>query len=1356
MAVAELFLSAFLTVLFEKLASGELLNFARKEGIHFQLKKWSRTLSKILAALADAEEKQISDRAVKLWLEDLRDLAYDLDDVLDDLSTEILWRKMMAEFNSKKSKVQKLLIPTCCTNLTPRTVKFNHSLESKLGEINSRLLEMSQQKSDLGLSENNGGRFKFNRMRERMPTTSLVDESRVYGREKDKQAILDLLLSNQGTCHLEVCIVPILGMGGVGKTTLAQLAYNDTQINDCFDLKIWVCVSEVFDVFGITKLIFESVAPESREINGLNMLQVSLKEKLSKNKFLLVLDDVWNENYEKWDLLLSPLRVGLPGSKIVVTTRNEGVASVMSSIPPYRLKELGSGDCLSLLCQHALGSTNFDAQPDLRMIGERLVRKCKGLPLAAKTLGGLLRTKSSPKEWEDILTSKIWDLPEEKSDILPVLRLSYYHLPSDLKPLFAYCSIFPKDYEFDKDELILLWMGEGFLQESEGKKKLEELGDECFNELVSRSFFQHSSGNESRFVMHDLINDLAEFVAGDICFRLDEKSEGTKRMTISQKARHSSYVHRQYEIYKKFRSLHTVPGLRTFLPLEIHKLEGWQKSYISKGLLDFLPRLHSLRVLSLSGYCIGELPNSIGDLKHLRFLDLSKTSIKQLPDSICSLYNLQSLLLYGCYRLTKLPTALGNLINLRHLNNADTELLQEMPTGIYKLTSLQTLHKMVLGKNNSLKLWELRRLSNLHGTLAITELQSVTDTKDAREADLASKSGIDELVMEFNRGFDGSRDARTEKEVLELLQPHGNLGRLSILFYGGIEFPSWMGPALLKSLKQLTLGGCRSLTLPALGQLPVLAELYVHDMPCVKRLGTEFCGDQHPLSMVFPSLKVLRFENLPEWEEWYVSLRDAFPRLRELSISNCPKLIEVSLPNCPVLHELNFDECNAQVLRSIFGIFSVNVLKIRCVSGLSQLSEEFTQYLGSLEDLDINECGELTSLWGVKSAREHLSNLKNLGIYHCPQLKYLSLEENALPQTLESLSVCDCSNFEKLPSRFDNASSLRQLRIISCPKIVSLGAAELSSMLRRVEIAWCESLETLPHESHCLEELEIEGCPSLRSISTDRLPSTLKVLQIYNCTELTSVSDTLLQGSSSIERLRISNWPIFTILPSSPQSISALFSCLVELRISHCDTLESFPQGCLPPHNLRSLSIWSCSNLQKLPDQIGGLTSLESLMLHDCPRLESFPEQELPLNLTSLWVSSCQTLKPLPEWGLHKLTTLEKLTINDGFEDLVSFPDDCLLPSSLNSLWLARLCNLESLSKGLVNLFSLEHLVIRDCPKLRHLPNQELLDALSYLEIRRSPLLKQKCLKEKGEYWLKIANIPCVYIDGTLLHVQNP
>ncbi|CAK9151653.1 unnamed protein product [Ilex paraguariensis] len=177
---------------------------------------------------------------------------------------------------------------------------------------------------------------------------------------------------------------------------------------------------------------------------------------------------------------------------------------------------------------------------------------CGIAPLAVKTLGGVLRNRRSPREWKDVLDSEIWDLPEDKSSILPTLRLSYHHLPSQLKQMFAYCAIFPKDYEFDKDELVLLWMAEGFLQQSQGVRKLiEELGDDCFNELLSRSFFQPSSSTKSKFTMHDLLNDLAQHVAGEICFMMEDNTECIERCRISPKARHSAFMHHEYEMYKK-------------------------------------------------------------------------------------------------------------------------------------------------------------------------------------------------------------------------------------------------------------------------------------------------------------------------------------------------------------------------------------------------------------------------------------------------------------------------------------------------------------------------------------------------------------------------------------------------------------------------------------------------------------------------------------------------------------------------------------------------------------------------------------------------------------------------------------
>ncbi|RVW63182.1 putative disease resistance RPP13-like protein 1 [Vitis vinifera] len=269
----------------------------------------------------------------------------------------------------------------------------------------------------------------------------------------------------------EVCVIPIVGMGGVGKTTLAQLAYHDDRVKNHFDLRAWVCVSDDFDVLRITKTLLQSIASYAREINDLNLLQVKLKEKLSGKKFLLVLDDVWNENYDKWDRLCTPLRAGGPGSKVIITTRNMGVASHTRTVSPYPLQELSNDDCRAVFAQHALGARNFEAHPHVKVIGEEMVNRCRGLPLVAKALGGILRNELNHEAWDDILKSKIWDLPEEKSGVLPALKLSYHHLPSHLKQCFAYCAIFPKGYEFKKDELILLWMGEGFLQQTKGKKQ---------------------------------------------------------------------------------------------------------------------------------------------------------------------------------------------------------------------------------------------------------------------------------------------------------------------------------------------------------------------------------------------------------------------------------------------------------------------------------------------------------------------------------------------------------------------------------------------------------------------------------------------------------------------------------------------------------------------------------------------------------------------------------------------------------------------------------------------------------------------------------------------------------------------
>jgi len=769
--MAEAVLSASLGVLFDRLASPELLNFARQEGLEEKLDKWTKMLSTIEAVLDDAEEKQDHGRAVKKWLDDLRDLAYDVDDILDEFATEALRQKVTAENQATTAGMVQSFIPDCFTG-------FNMRVGSEIEEITHRFNHMVKQKDDLKLSENVDRRSC--RTRQTLAPTSVVTEDHVFGREEDKEALLEFLVGEKRS-EAQLSVFPIIGMGGVGKTTLAQLVYNDEKVQSFFDLKAWACVSEDFDAVRVTKTILEFLTSENCESKDLNWLQVKLKGK----KFLVILDDLWNENYHDWTILRAPFEAGAPGSTIVITTRNEGVTLKTGTFPSYSLKELSDDFCLSILANHALGTRDFSAHPNLRDIGEGIVRRCKGSPLAAKVLGGILRNKVDRDQWKRILKSKIWNLPEVESEIAPALMLSYHHLPSNLKRCFAYCSILPKDYEFEEKELVLLWIAEGFIQPREEEEQMEDLGREYFHNLLSRSFFQQSSMEKSRFVMHDLINDLAQQVAGDICIKIEDIDGGNNGKKPSRKARHSSYLGDFYDGIKKFEAFSELKCVRTFLPLML-PIPG--ECYLTSNVLKLLPKLRHLRVLSLSGYHISELPESIGDLKHLRFLDLSHTTIRSLPESLATLYNLKTLILEHCRFLKNLPSMFGNLVNLRHLNIGGAP-LEGMPLHIGKLTCLQSLSNLVVGKGSCSGVKELGPLLHLRERLCISKLENVINPKDARDARLIEKHNLYGLSLKWCVRFDESQDRTSELEVLEMLQPHEGLKELTLYNYGGAEFP---------------------------------------------------------------------------------------------------------------------------------------------------------------------------------------------------------------------------------------------------------------------------------------------------------------------------------------------------------------------------------------------------------------------------------------------------------------------------------------------------------------------------------------------------------------------------------------
>ncbi|PHT25752.1 hypothetical protein CQW23_34623 [Capsicum baccatum] len=192
-----------------------------------------------------------------------------------------------------------------------------------------------------------------------------------------------------------------------------------------------------------------------KDDNNLNRLQVKLKEKLNGKRFLIVLDDMWNDNYEKWDELGSLFVQGTEGSKIIVTTRKENVARMMGS-GAVNVGTLSSEASWALFKRHSLDNRDSKEHPKLEEVGKQIADKCKGLPLSLKTIAGILRCKSEVDEWKDILRSEIWE--QNLNGILPALMSSYNDLPTHLKQCFSYCAIYPKDYQFCKEQVIHLWI----------------------------------------------------------------------------------------------------------------------------------------------------------------------------------------------------------------------------------------------------------------------------------------------------------------------------------------------------------------------------------------------------------------------------------------------------------------------------------------------------------------------------------------------------------------------------------------------------------------------------------------------------------------------------------------------------------------------------------------------------------------------------------------------------------------------------------------------------------------------------------------------------------------------------------
>lgn len=901
-------------------------------GVSKEVRKLKSTLQSVQAVLVDAEKRQVKEaETVKVWLGNLKNISYDMDDVLSEWSTAILKLQIkgvgdQTTNNNKKKVCFFISLPLPCFSFN-RVVQ-RRDIALKIKDITERLDLIAIEKERYKFSTSDVIRNGEETVRHK--STSYVVASEVCGRNEDMNTLVSKLCSESTSTSIAAVknilqIISIVGLGGIGKTTLAQKAYDRDEVKAYFEIKMWVCVSKPFDQVRVAKAIVEEVERKAPNVVELETTLSFVKNCVEGKKFLLVLDDVWTEDSRLWEPFKCILKSGASGSKVLLTTRNERVAKMMETTYILRLRQLSDQDCWSLFSRIALFEKSTEEYQD---IGRKISDKCKGLPLAAKTIASLMLFKTTVEDWRNVLNSEIWELEgTENIGIFPPLLLSYYELPSSIKRCFIYCANFPKDYSIEADNLIKLWMAQGYLN-SGTSVDMEVTGREYLDTLIVRSFFQDlekdkDRDNVIRFKMHDMVHDLAQSVTKNECSIV--KADSGKQQRMSSDCRHLTLI--RGDDFSFPERLDNTERLHTF----------WVQSFYDSppivSQVDTVPsnlfhRMRCLKALDLSRNRLRKLPKEVGEVMNLRYLNLSFNPLEELPEAVCDLCNLQTLKLLSCNHLTKLPRGIGKLINLRHLEIDGTNNLTRLPEGIGRLSALRTLSKFVIGgggagtEEAACKLGDLKNLNDLRECLPIEGLGYVADAGEAEKAELKKK----EHLLKLSMNFSPLAQAEQMTCVAEALQPHTSLTWLEMKSYGGSQFPSWM--ISLIHLKKLRLLECQNcVCLPPLGRLPSLETLHLEGMHNLKCIGHTFLGsdgrvgESSPAIVSFPKLKKLKIAYLTNWEEWDVistgsgvddnnNLR-IMPCLHYLKLSQCDKLktLPETLLRMAPLRRLRISNC---------------------------------------------------------------------------------------------------------------------------------------------------------------------------------------------------------------------------------------------------------------------------------------------------------------------------------------------------------------------------------------------------------------------------------------------------------------
>ncbi|KAH0692494.1 hypothetical protein KY285_019591 [Solanum tuberosum] len=793
----------------------------------------------IQSFLRDAELKQCGDLRVQQWVFEINSIANDVVAILETYSFE-------AGKGASRLKA--------CACICSKEKKF-YNVAEEIQSLKQRNIDISRKRDTYGITNinsTNAGEGPSNQsamVRTLRRTTSYVDDQDYIF--VGLQDVVQTLLAQLLKAEPRRSVLSIYGMGGLGKTTLARNLYNSPDILNSFHTRAWICVSQEYNTMDLLRNIIKSIQGRTKETLDLlermreEDLEIYLRDLLKEHKYLVVVDDVCQK--EAWESLKRAFPDSKNGSRVIITTRKEDVAERADERGfVHKLRFLSQEESRDLFRRKLLDVRAM--VPKMESLAKDMVEKCRGLPLAIVVLSGLLSHKKGLNGWQKVKDHLWKNIKEDKSiEISNILSLSYNDLSTALKQCFLYFGIFPEDREVRADNIIRLWMAEGFIPR--GEERMEEVTEGFLNELIRRSLVQMDYTFWERVAacrVHDLLRDLAIQKALEVNFFdiYDPRSHSISSLCI----RH--VIHSQGERYLSL----------DLSNLKLRSIMFFERDFCKTSLINFGSVFQHLYVLQLDMNFGNMSIDAIGSLYHLKLLNLR--GIHDVPSSIGNLKNLQTLCVNEGQYPCKLPCETADPINLRHLVARYTKPLVH----ISKLTSLQVVDCIYCDQwkdVDPVHLVNLRELS-MDDIKKSYSLNNISSLKNLSTLKLLGEYG--------NSSPFPSLEFVNCCEKVQKLWLSGIIEKLPHLFPNSITMMLLENSVLTED------------PMPILGMLPNLRNLILENAYEGKEI---MCNDNS-----FSQLEFLTLYDLSKLERWDLGTR-AMPLIKGLGIYDCPKLKEI-------------------------------------------------------------------------------------------------------------------------------------------------------------------------------------------------------------------------------------------------------------------------------------------------------------------------------------------------------------------------------------------------------------------------------------------------------------------------------